>query len=327
MIDVAREAGVSLKTVSRVVNGEPGVLEATAVRVQEAVTRLGFRRNEAARNLRRGVSTTSIGLIIEDIANPFYSALARAVEQVAREHGHQLLLGSSEEEPDRERELFTAFASRRVAGLVIVPCSDDHRYIVDELKLGTAAVFVDRPPSRLSADAVLSDNVGGARTAVEHLFAHGHSRIAVLGDRPGLYTTSERVRGVRAALADAGIDIAERLVRIGLPHEQEAEQAAVELLTAPDPPTAFFALNNRMTLGVLRAMRRTGESVALVGFDDFELADLLHPAVTVVAQDPSALGERAAQLLFDRIHGDTRPAERVTLPTELIVRGSGESPV
>ncbi|WP_372455706.1 LacI family DNA-binding transcriptional regulator [Nonomuraea sediminis] len=321
MKDVASAAGVALKTVSRVVNGEPGVNPATAERVREAIEQLGYSRNESARVLRRG-RTATIGLVIEDVADPFYSGLSRAVEDVAIEHGCLLLSGSSGEEPERERELVLTFCARRVDGLIVVPAGDDHSYLRPELEAGTPAVFVDRPPGPgIEADTVLADNADGARQAIAHLRRSGHRRIAFLGDHPSIFTAAERLRGYRATLGEL---FDERLVSMRAP-DLDTVRADLECMFAlEDPPTAVFTGNGRLTVTALRALK--GRPMALVGFDDFELADLLDPGVTVVAQDPSGLGRVAAELLFRRLSGDSGPAEHVQLPVELIARGSGELP-
>jgi LacI family transcriptional regulator len=173
MRDVAHQAGVSLKTVSRVINEEPGVTPATAAKVTEAIDRLGFERNDLARSLRQGRSSATLGLVIEDVANPFYSAVAQAVEAAARDRGFLLITASAREDAQRERELIGALLRRRVDALLIVPAGTDHRYISDTAR----TVFLDRPPHGIAADTVLLDNLGGARRAVEHLIAHGHIRI------------------------------------------------------------------------------------------------------------------------------------------------------
>jgi LacI family transcriptional regulator len=324
MIDVASAAGVSLKTVSRVVNEESGVRSETAALVQEAIAKLGFRRNDMARALRRGQSSRTLGLVIEDVSNPFYSLITRGVEEVARKRGMLVIAGSSDEDPDRERKLVQLLWERRVDGLLVVPTGDDHRYLLPELRLGAHLVFIDRPPGKLDADVVLLDNVGGARGAVEHLLAHGHRRIGIVGDEPGLFTSSERLRGYREALEAAGVSMEESLVRLGV-HDTEAAEAAVEaLLASPEPPTALFTGNNRITVGALRALARENRRVALVGFDDLELAGLLARPTTVVAYDAAELGRRAAELLVLRLAGDTQAPRRIALPATLIPRGSGE---
>src|SRR5689334_2490742 len=194
MRDVAEAAQVSLKTVSRVVNHEAGVRPDTAARVLAAIDALGFRRNEMARALRRQRSHT-LGLVIEDVANPFYSAITRAVEERAREAGMLVIAGSSDEDAERERDLLRLLCDRRVDGLIVVPAGRDHRYLLPDLAGGIPAVFVDRPAGQIEADAILIDNLGGARAATEHLLARGHRRIAMVGDALSTYTTAERVAG------------------------------------------------------------------------------------------------------------------------------------
>ncbi|MEV4098974.1 LacI family DNA-binding transcriptional regulator [Nonomuraea sp. NPDC049649] len=319
MKDVASAAGVALKTVSRVVNGEPGVHPATANRVRAAIDRLGYSRNESARVLRRG-RTATVGLVIEDVGDPFYAGLGRAVETVATAHGHLLLSGSSSEDPARERELVLTFCARRVDGLIVVPAGRDHSYLRPELDAGTPAVFADRPPGPgLDVDTVLADNAGGAALATRHLLAHGHTRIAFLGDDPAIFTAARRLHGYRTAL---GSLYDERLVWMGTPSPEPVRAALDHMLALDRPPTALFTGNGRLTVTALRAL--AGRRLALVGFDDFELSDLLRPAVTVIAQDPARMGRVAAELLFRRLSGDTGPAQNPILPVSLIPRGSGE---
>ncbi|MEE1927259.1 LacI family DNA-binding transcriptional regulator [Streptomyces sp. TRM 70351] len=325
MKDVAARAGVGLKTVSRVVNGESGVTEETERRVREAIAALGFRRNDSARILRKG-RTASIGLVLEDLADPFYGPLSRAVEDAARAEGALLFHGSSAEDPERERELALAFCARRVDGLIIVPASDDHAYLEPEAAAGTAVVFVDRPGSRLEADTVLSDNFTGARDGVAHLIAHGHRRIGFLGDAPRIHTAAERLRGYRAAMASAGLEVAPDWTALGPTTPERVRTDAVRMLSGPQAVTALFSGNNRVTATVVRVLAGLRRPVALVGFDDLELADLLDPPVTVVAQDAARLGRTAAALLFRRLAGARDAAHRMELPTRLIRRGSGELP-
>jgi LacI family transcriptional regulator len=319
MRDVAHTAGVSLKTVSRVINAEAGVAATTAARVAEAIDVLGFERNDLARTLRQGGSSATLGLVIEDLANPFYATVAQAVEVAARDRGFLLITASAREDAERERELAGALLRRRVDALLIVPAGPDHRY------LSTArTVFLDRPPEGIDADTVLLDNLGGARSAVEHLIAQGHTRIACVADAAELYTAHERLTGYRDALSAAGLEEDPSLVVAGN-RDAAAAQAAVEhLLGLPDKrrPTAIFAANNRNTVGALHALAARPRAVALVGFDDFELADLL--GTSVVRADPWGLGEQAAALAFARLDGDDDPPRAVTVPTELVARGSGE---
>jgi LacI family transcriptional regulator len=327
MRDVARRAGVSLKTVSRVVNGEDGVRPDTTEKVNAAIAALGFRRNDIARALRGGKRTRSLGLVIKDVANPFYSLIARGVEEVARTNDLLVISGCSDEDPARERHLIRSLCERRVDGLLVVPSGNDHRYLIPEINMGTPAVFIDRPPEdALQADVVLIDSAGGARAAVTHLIEHGHRRIACLVDLPGIFTARERRRGYDEALHEHEVPVDESLIRVGQHDVAGAESAMAELLALGDPPTAVFTGNNRLTVGALRAIQAAGAGTALVGFDDLELADMLATPVTVVAHYPAEMGRRAAGLLCRRMAGEELPPQRVVLPTHLIVRGSGELP-
>jgi LacI family transcriptional regulator len=333
MNDVAAHAGVSLKTVSRVVNGDSAVVEDTRVKVQRSITALGFRRNDSARQLRTG-RTAGIGLILEDVADPFYSILTRAVEQVAAAHDCLLFTSSCDDDPRQEQKLALALCARRVDGLLIVPAAADHAYLAPELAAGLPAVFVDRPPVNLAADVVLTDNIGGVRDGIDHLIASGHRRIGYLGDTPSIYTAHQRLLGFRSAMAERGLPVDDRWIAMGRFDRDRLRTELERLLTGPDRVTALFTGNNRLTVGVLRELARPPALAgrpelvrpALVGFDDFELADLVVPGITVVAQDPAGLGRTAAQLLFERLGGLADPPRRLVLPTTLIARGSGESP-
>lgn len=320
MNDVARRAGVSIKTVSRVVNGEPGVRPDTRVRVDAAISELGYLRNDGASQLRSG-RTDTIGLVVEDLANPFYSALAGAVERVARRHGHLLLTGSGEGTPEQEQSITSAFLSRRVAGLLVVPTASDHGWLAQEVATGTPVVLLDRPATGVAADTFLTDNEGGVRSAVEHLVAHGHRHIGFLSDDPDFWTAARRLDGFRTATRSLGLR--SDTIAMG-PHDPEGVAATLRAWhEGDDPVTAVLTGNNLVTLAALRGMRLAGLRLSMVGFDDFELADLLHPAVTVVAHDPASMGELATHLLMQRLGGDASPPRTVVLPTRLVVRESG----
>lgn len=327
MHDVAGSAGVSLKTVSRVVNEEPGVAPATARRVTEAIDRLGFTRNELARGLRHG-RAGALGLVIEDVANPFYSAVARTVEDLARGRGHLLLTGSCGEDPARERELVLRFLRRAVDAVLIVPAGEDHRYLLTELADSdpTPIVFLDRPPVGVDVDTVLGDSRGGARMAVEHLIAHGHRRIAIITDDDRIWTARERMAGATEALTEAGLSIGPDLVLSGAHDADRAEAIVRDVLElgADRRPTALFTANNRITVGAVRALRGLDKPPALVGFDDFELADMLATPVTVVRQSPSEMGRLATEAAYNRLDGEGQMPRRQIVPCELVARGSGE---
>jgi LacI family transcriptional regulator len=327
MVDVAALAGVALKTVSRVVNSEPGVSPQLEARVRQAIEQLNYRRDANAATLRRlGRKTQTIGLVLEDVSNPFSSALHRAVEDAARERGVLVFAGSCDEDPDRERALIGSFRERRVDGIIVVPASHDHTYLHYERRTGTALVFVDRPAAHLDADSVVSDNVRGARQAVQHLIERGHRRIGFLGDLLSISTARERLRGYTQALEAAGVPVDGELVRTEVRDPGTAAEAIDAMLALQEPPTAFFTGQNLLTIGGVRALRRAGREreIALIGFDDVSLADMVDPAISVVAQDPQAIGQTAADQLFRRLDGDVAPSMHHVIPVTLIARGSGE---
>ena len=330
MRDVAARAGVSIKTVSRVVNAEPGVSVDLVARVENAAEQLHFRRDLTASNLRRGRQAATIGLMLEDVANPYSGAVHRALDDAASERGMAVLATSIDEDPVREREVARSMIQRRVDGLVIVPTGTDQSYLRTDMLAGLATVFVDRPPNFLDADTVLATNRQGAREAVEHLIASGHRRVAYLGDLIDIATADDRYQGYLDALRGAGIELDERIVRTDLRTRDTAQRAAESLLEVGDEvrPTAIFASQNLVTVGAIRALHRhdVEHLVALVGFDDIELAGMLDPGVTVVAQDPYAIGRTAAELLFARLDGYAGPSQHRTISTRLIIRGSGEIP-
>jgi len=329
MRDVAALAGVSLKTVSRVVNDEPGVSPDVRGRVTAAVNRLDYRPNMAASNLRRaGARTGLIGALVQDLSNSFSASLLRALEDSARRHGTAVLAASLDEGADREQELVHDLVTRRVDGLVIMPASERQDYLVSELRSGTPAVFVDRPPRGVDADSVTVDNHRGGRLAAEHLLAQGHRRIAVLVDLETIPTAARRLAGFTDGYTERGLRPDPRLVMTGLRSTDEATEVMHSLLALDDPPTAIFTARNILSTGAVRALAERGlrREVALVGFDDFPLADLLDPPLTVIRQDVARIGKTVADLLFDRIDGNTSPPRHIVHEPTLVVRGSGEIP-
>jgi LacI family transcriptional regulator len=310
-----------------VVNGRDGVSQERAARVWQAIEKLDYQHNVNARHLRlTGQRTATIGVLLEDVANPFAAELLRAVENVVADRNWLVLCASSDGDATRERVLLGAFCSRRVDGLIIMPSGADHRYLLPELRRGTQVVFADRPAPTIAADTVLSDNFGGARQAVAHLLDRGHTRIGFLGDLRRIHTAAERYRGYAEALRERGIDTDERLIRRDIHTERLAEEATHELLMLQSAPTAVFTAQNLLTIGARMALRSAGaeRSIAHVGFDDVPLGSLLDPGITVVAQDPPALGTLAAQMLLHRIRHPWGAPETVQVPTILLTRGSGE---
>ena len=326
LADVAREVGVSAKTVSRVLNEDGPVSPQTREQVLAAVARLGFQPNLMARNIRVGGPDTTIGLVIPDLANPFFGAVARAIEDTVRERGLTLLMGSSADDPDRERALTDKFLARRVSILMIVPSvGADHSHLKSHRAAGLPVVFLDRPGVGLSTDSIVSSNRAGTHDGVAHLIAHGHRRIGFIGDLPvKLYTRRERLAGYRTALQEADLPYDRSLVTNA--HDQPAAATATaQLLALSDPPTALFAGNNMVALGMVAELARSRrKEIAVVAFDDVPLAEALEPALTVVAQDPEEIGRAAAATALARLDGDRSRARTITVPTRLIARGSGE---
>jgi LacI family transcriptional regulator len=320
MKDVASRAGVALKTVSRVVNREPGVTPETASRVLGAIEELGFRRNESARLLRTG-RTATLGFIVDSWADPDHVAVYQGVERVAREQGYLMYAGSTDSDAAREERLALAMCARRVDGLIIIPTPGSHDYLVSEIEAGVATVFVLHPPEAVRADAVLPDARGAARTAIAHLAAHGHRRIGLVGGPAGEQRAALR-DGYAQAMAAAGLTAD--------PAWQALDVAA--LADAGLPVTAVFCASQALTRGALRALAARGgdlsaeQRVAVVGFGDFELADVVSPPVTVVSYDPVLIGVVAGELLISRLAGQQQQPRVVEVPVRLIARGSAEFP-
>lgn len=326
MRDVASRAGVSLKTVSRVVNSESGVSTELAEKVRTAAQSLDYRHNLAARNLRLAQQgATSFAVLVQDLRNNYSASLLRAIDDVARQHGMVMIAASLDEEAERERDLVANLIKRRVDGLILMPASRDQSYLRADVGAGFEVVFIDRPPRFLAADSVVVDNVAGAELATAHLLRYGHRRIAIVTDDQRIVTAQERLRGYRHALSVAGVEFDPAVVRSARTLA-DAHREVRLLLNQKTPPTAVFTARNDITQGAVIALQQHGvsEVVALVGFDDFPLADMLAPRVTVVMQDAAEVGRRATDLLIDRLNGcDTAP-QRLVLPTQLIARGSGE---
>lgn len=327
MKDVAALAEVSLKTVSRVINNERAVNAEMAERVHRAVTQLGYQPDLGASALRRrDRRSATVAVLLEDLSNPFSATIYRSIEEVASEHHVSVLGGSLEENPEREHELVNVMMRHRVDGVVIAPASHDHRYLRQDQRAGVPFVFVDRPPVVLEADSVLTDSYAASAGVVRHLARQGHRYIAHLGGDQAIWTSVQRYQGFVSASAQAGLVVHEALLTLDIVGIEEAYNATRLLLASRPAPTAIFTGQNLLTIGAVRAIREAAlqYQVALVGFDDFLLADLLEPPVTVVAQDVVGMGRAAAKLLFSRIAGDTSPARAELVPSTLIMRGSGE---
>lgn len=322
--DVAKRAGVSVATVSYVINGTKPVAPETAARVRRAMEELDYHPDASAQSLRTR-TTHVIGVVVSDIANPFFATLVRGAEDCARQHGYSLLICNTGEDLENERIYLSLLSRRRVDGLLLAPTGKNDELIGRLIDRGMNIVFIDRTPPHLQAPAVLSQNEAGAYRATCHLIEHGHRRIGIVLGLPDVSTTAERLRGYRRALAHYGLELDEDLLVYGRSQVAGAREACLALLSRPNPPTAIFATNNLMTIGAMQAIRklslRCPGEVSVVGFDDFEWAEAFDPPLTTVAQDPYGIGRQAVGLLLGLLSGDRKP-EQVRLPVELRVRGS-----
>ena len=332
MKNVAKLAGVSFKSVSRVINGEPGVSRQLEERVTAAIAELGYQPDHGARTLRRTTpQSATVGVVHANISNPFMAAVHAAFEAVAATHGCLILSGTSMEQRKRHDELVHAFTGRRVDGLLVVPVgtpADGPSEILErEITRGTPVVFVDRDPG-FDADVVMSDHRGGAQLATRHLLEYGHRRIAFLGSRERVHSVTERRSGFENVMRNVAADPA--AVITGLRTPDDAAKAVHELLSRPraKQPTALFAAQNGLTLGAVRALHSLGlqQDIALVGFDDIDAVDIVDPGITTVPQNADEVGRRAGELLFNRLSGDQGPPMREIVPVPLVRRGSGEIP-
>lgn len=325
MKEVAKLAGVSVATVSRVLNDKPNVSPELRSRVLQAVEKLNYQRNRVARSLRAKTSLI-IGLIISDIQNPFFTSVVRGVEDVAYDHGYTLLLCNSDEDPTKERLYIDIMLAEKVAGVIISPVAEVDNYSSVLLQAGVPVVAMDRRMRDLEVDTVVVNNVEGVYQAVGHLIEQGHRRIGFIGGPTRTTTGRERQEGYQKALAEHGLGSEQGLVKIGDFKQDSGYQRACELLEMDDPPTAIFTANNLMTLGALNAIHEKGLNIprdmAIVGFDDMPWAPSLDPPLTAVAQPTHELGCTAANLLLQRIADKDREIVEMKLEPTLIIRDS-----
>jgi LacI family transcriptional regulator len=322
--DVACLAGVSLKTVSRVINQDKGVSEKTREKVLAAIEAIGYRPNALARGLR-AKRTYTIGVVIADITNSFYSSIVRGIEDEAFSRNYSVLVANSDELLEKEKLYVRVFAEKRVEGIIIVPAIGSQGYLKD-LAPRIPLVFVDRPPCDFSGPVVKAENTEGAYALTRHLLEHGFENIAFVASDLRIATVRERFSGFWRALQERGLEVPHDFVKDGNKTVQDAYQATRELFALPCQPRAIFAANNLMLQGVLRAVEEAGfsvpQDVTVVGFDDFEMADIFRPRLTVAAQPAYAMGQKAASLLFRRMEGNCQGEERIVLPVELVLRES-----
>ena len=321
--DVARVAGVGPMTVSRTINGHPYVTEKTAQRVHAAIRKLGYRPNQAARMLT-GQLSRSIGLIVPDIADTFFSVVSHAVQDTARANGYLVWLAASDDDPSIEAAQVEMMTHHPVDGILLVPTDSRNSYLKAVAAGSTPVITIDRPMETAITDSVGVENRKGARMAVEHLIQHGYSKISAVTTNPHLLTIKERIAGYKQSMRAAKLPCPAEL---RLSKHTSAGPALEELFRSRNRPDALFTANNASTIWVIEALRTLGieiaKDVALVGFDDVDFFTLITPPVTAVRQPAAELGNVSARLLLQRINGDlTTSSVRVVLPVTLTIRES-----
>jgi LacI family transcriptional regulator len=326
IVDVARRAGVSTATVSAVINEKEWVKDGLRERVQAAIEAVGYRPNFIARSLKSGRSGT-IGMLVSDISNPFFASVVQAVSCLSYESDYSIVLASSDEDPEKEASYFSVLVQRMIDGLILAPSSRDRECAEMLSGLNIPVVLLDRAFAPARFDAVVVDNRRGVRDAIEHLTGLGHRRIGFVAGPRNVWTAEDRHQGYLDALAAAAIAYDETLVRWGNFNEDSGYAAAADMIRLGEPPTAIFASNNKMMVGVTLALRDCGlrcpDEVSIASFDDFEWAPAFSPALTVVRQPIAGIAEAVTSLLLSRIKdGSDLPPRTVTLPTELVLRGS-----
>lgn len=328
--DVAELAGVSPMTASRVVGGSQGVSPDLIRRVRAAVKQLGYSRNEAARLMRPGQRSGLLGVIVTNIDNPYYAQVLLGIESAAHDAGRLIITGISHNDPNLEAQLVQDLVARHIDGLIVVPASADAPHLAAAAANGVPVVLASRSIRQGGADTILVDDIGGASHAVSELLADGHHPVAFIGGADTIATAARRFEGFTAAHAQAGLEVHDELVR-RLPPDREAVGTTVrELMALPEPPKAFFTTNNRYTIAVLRVLLDlfgpSEDKPPLVGFDTFEMADLVPYPLRLIEHDARALGRLAAEAAIRRIDGSEQPPPiTTTLPSTKVVSGYGET--
>ena len=301
--DVAAIAGVSIKTASRVLNDSTNVAPDTAEKVKKAAALVGYRSNRIARELRGGSLSNLIGLVISDLANPFYAGLASGAEEVLAKSGFDLIIATARDDGERERTLIESLLERRVRGLMIVPSGEDYSYLHLERKRGFAFTFVDRPAPYLDADAVLVDNQGGVAICIDELLSQGCKKIALIADNPSIWTAAERITGFKKAALSRKLRSENTLVITGIHNSQEAEAATHKLLDE-EHIDAIIATNDLIAIGAGQVIMSTNSRCKVISFDDFPSARLM--GIKTLDHDPVKLGHLAAEVLLKRIQNPTQ---------------------
>ena len=329
---IAHDLNVSVSTVSAVINNSGYVSAQLRARIQKALRETNYRPNPIARSLRLR-ETRTIGLIVPDLANSFYSRLMRGAEDYLQGTAYRLLGADSREDWKRQYDYLASFSGRATDGIILVPCmaTSDQIASIPSIVRETPLVYVDRSPVECAVDSVLVDNARASQEATRHLLELGHQRIGIITEPLNLLNAAERLTGYKQALESSHVPVDRELICTGDNTEDSGYWRGLDLLQMADPPTAVFVCNNLMTLGVLTALRELKvacpRDISLVGFDDFEWCPYLEPPLTMVRQPASELGAAAAKAILKRVrHPDQNHTDRVLLPTQLIVRKSTAAP-
>ncbi len=328
--DVAKLAGVSPATVSAAISGKGYIRDTTRQRVMRAVEQLGYAPDGVAQSLRRR-TTHTLGLVVPDITNPFYTELTDAVERAARALGYAIVLCGSGHDAERERQLLQLLRTRRVDGIILAPFGTNDAYArVKPVVDGFPLVLVNNAPERLQADTIVIDNFVAGYKATRHILDQGHRRIATIAGPQHTLTGRERLRGVVEALAERDLQLEERYLRFGGFLQDEAHRACDALLALDEPPTAIFAANNHMVVGTMLSIARHGracpDDISVAGVDDFRWAEAFRPRLTTIRQPVEAMGAEAVRLVLQRIDRYEGQRVQIVFEPELVCRESVTPP-
>jgi LacI family transcriptional regulator len=323
--EVAQKAGVSSATVSHVINKTRFVSDETRERVERAIEEMGYRPNALARSLRSG-ETFTIGLLLPDSANPFFAEVGRFIEMAAFEVGYSVILSNTENDIEKERSYIDVLINKKIDGLIFVGTGEDYDSYKKLCDMHVHVVAMDRDYPDLEMDVVISDNLQGGRLATQHLIELGHKRIGCISGPSKVNLSALRVTGYVQTLEQAGLAVDQNLIISGDFHPRSGHEAAIKLLAMQNPPTAIFACNDLMAVGVLRAGMELGlripQDLTVVGYDDIELASYTTPSLTTVRQPKKDMGQTALYFLLDRIHSEQSSPQRASLAVSLMVRES-----
>lgn len=325
--EVAKKAGVSIATVSRVINNSPSVNPETRIKVQQVIKAMKYKPSRVAKRLRnRNASGNLLGVLIPDIQNPFYVEVLRGIEDVAYENKYAIIMCNFSQDEKKAKLYLDIFQSESIDGLVAAPANEHDQKVIDLVKAGLPIVCVDRGLVGVDVDVVLVENRNGAFSAVNHLIKSGYRRIAYISGLSHLPSSQQREKGYMEALLQNGLSVEKELIKYGDSRHDSGVKLCEELLNLPLPPDAIFAGNNLITLGALETIHKKGlkipQEVAIIGFDDMYWAISLNPTLTAVRQPAYEIGKRAAELLIQRINDPSRPTVSMILKTELMVRSS-----